>query len=285
MSPAPSENPSQLPVTVIVGATSKWQADGRNTVLVHGRPLGDDTPRGSRWGLGGALAQRFAREGHHVVLTSRTPENADGLVSAIKEAGGSCSTVTLDLAVPETISAAFGWVRAHMGDPDVLIYNAGYMAGRELPPEQELLEHFPADLFEVALATACRGPFLVAKEVLPRMRERNAGTILFSNNQYSLRGRKRYTGQSLYYPRTMVRALAQALTDEYSVHGVHIANVVVDGFIDSPGTRALEHFQKHPERLVDPERIAEAFYYLHQQDRSCWSHELQLTAAATPVSS
>ena len=100
MNPAPSDNPSRLPVTVIIGATSKWQTDGRNTLLVHGRPVGDDTPVGSRWGLGGALAQRFAREGHHVVLTSRTPANADGLAAAITEAGGSCSTVALDLAAP-----------------------------------------------------------------------------------------------------------------------------------------------------------------------------------------
>ena len=38
-----------------------------------------------------------------------------------------------------------------------------------------------------------------------------------------------------------MRALAQVLTEEYSEHGVHVANVVIDGLIDSPGTRALPH--------------------------------------------
>ena len=37
------------------------------------------------------------------------------------------------------------------------------------------------------------------------------------------------TGQSLYYPRVMMRALAQVLTEEYSEYGVHVANVVIDG--------------------------------------------------------
>ena len=46
------------------------------------------------------------------------------------------------------------------------------------------------------------------------------------------------TGQSLYYPRVMMRTLAQVLTEEYSEHGVHVANIVIDGLIDSPGTRA-----------------------------------------------
>ena len=38
------------------------------------------------------------------------------------------------------------------------------------------------------------------------------------------------------------------------------------------------------ERLMDPEKIAEAFWYLHCQDRSCWTHELQLTPFAGRVS-
>ena len=278
---APLQNPQQLPVAVIVGATSKWQADGGNTVLVHGKTVSDnDIPVRSRWGLGGALAQKFATEGNFVVLTTRTSANAVGLSDVIKEAGGQRMVIELDVSSEVSVTAAFDAVRQRVGDPEVLIYNAGYMAGRELPKNQELLEYFPVELFDIALATACRGPFLVAKEVLPAMRSRNCRSIFFSNNQYSLRGRKRNTGESLYYPRTIMRALAQALTEEYSEFGVHVANVVVDGFIDSPGTRALDHFKKHPEMLIDPASIAEAFYYLHTQDRSCWTHELQLTTSA-----
>ncbi|MEJ2863407.1 SDR family NAD(P)-dependent oxidoreductase [Actinomycetospora flava] len=281
---SPADNPRALPVAVIVGATSKWQPDGPNTRLVHGRDLGEDLPTGSRWGLGGALAQRFAREGHHVVLTTRRRANAEALAATIDHDGGSCSVVELDLGSTESVADAFAAIRTRAGDPEVLIYNAGYMAGRDLPEDRELLEHFPNELFEEAVATACRGPFLAVKEVLPAMRQRGSGSILFSNNQYSLRGRKRSTGQSLYYPRTMMRALAQALTEEYSEHGIHVANVVVDGFIDSPGTRALPALQERPELLIDPVSIADAFHYLHRQDRSCWTHELQLTAAAGPVS-
>ncbi|MBY0401092.1 hypothetical protein K2X89_12415 [Myxococcota bacterium] len=67
------------------------------------------------------------------------------------------------------------------------------------------------------------------------------------------------------------------------VHGLHVANLVIDGLIDSPGTRALEFAQKRPEIVMNPVKIAEAYWYLHTQDRSCWTHELQLTpAAATP---
>ena len=116
------------------------------------------------------------------------------------------------------------------------------------------------------------------------MRENGKGSFLITNNAASLRGRKRETGQSLYYPRVMMRTLAQVLTEEYSKFGVHVANVIVDGLIDSPGTRALPVAQKHPEIIINPAAIADAFYYLHTQDKSCWTHELQLTPYSTKVS-
>jgi NAD(P)-dependent dehydrogenase (short-subunit alcohol dehydrogenase family) len=278
-------NTPRQPVAVVIGATSKWQADGRNTKLAHGKVLDDsDLPVSIRWGIGGAVAQKFAQEGFFVVLTTRNRANAAALEKAIHAQGGKSMTVELDLVSPDSISQAFATIREQAGDPEVVVYNAGYLEGRDLPPEKELLEHIPLEMFDTAQHISSRGPFLVAKEVLPAMRERGAGTFLISNNAASLRGRKRLTGQSLYYPRVMMRTLAQVLTEEYSEHGIHVANVVIDGLIDSPGTRALPMAQQRPEVVMNPVKIAEAFYYLHTQDKSCWTHELQLTPFATKPS-
>lgn len=266
------------PVAVVIGATSKWQSDGRNTRLAHGHDVDDSAlPMGIRWGVGGAIAQKFAREGFHVVLTTRQAGNAAALAAAIRDAGGDCTVVELDLASEASINAAFAQVREDLGVPEAVVLNAGYLEGRDLPPGQELLEYIPVAMFDTAHHIASRGPFLVAKAVLPAMRERGSGSFLITNNAASLRGRKRQTGQSLYYPRVMMRTLAQVLTEEYSVHGVHVANVIVDGLIDSPGTRALDIARKRPELMMNPGAIADAFWYLHTQDRSCWTHELQLT--------
>jgi NAD(P)-dependent dehydrogenase (short-subunit alcohol dehydrogenase family) len=270
------------PVAVVIGATSKWQADGRNTRLIHGKAVDDSVlPVGVRWGVGGAIAQKFAGEGFFVVLTTRSAPNAAGLMAAIKDQGGDCMIVELDLSKQESVAAAFATIRSDAGDPEVVVYNAGYLEGRDLPPEKELLEHIPVEMFDTAQHIASRGPFLVAKEILPAMRKRGAGSFFFSNNASSLRGRKRMTGQSLYYPRVMMRTLAQVLTEEYSEHGVHVANVVIDGTIDSPGTHALPRIKQNPDLVMNPVKIADAFYYLHTQDRSCWTHELQLTPFST----
>ncbi|MBY0323741.1 MAG: SDR family oxidoreductase [Reyranella sp.] len=278
-------NSKGKPVAVVIGATSKWQADGRNTRLIHGKAVDDSVlPVGVRWGVGGAIAQKFGAEGFFVVLTTRSAPNASGLMAAIKDQGGDCMIVELDVSKQESVAAAFAAIRSEAGEPEIVVYNAGYLEGRDLPPEKELLEHIPVEMFDTAQHIASRGPFLVAKEILPAMRKRGTGSFFFSNNASSLRGRKRMTGQSLYYPRVMMRTLAQVLTEEYSEHGIHVANAVIDGTIDSPGTHALPRIRQNPDLVINPVKIAEAFYYLHTQDRSCWTHELQLTPFPTKPS-
>jgi NAD(P)-dependent dehydrogenase (short-subunit alcohol dehydrogenase family) len=272
-------------VAVVIGATSKWQSDGRMTALALGKSVDDsELPVGVRWGVGGAIAQKFAQEGFFTVLTTRTAANAAPLAAAIREQGGDCAIVELDVSSEQSISGAFAKIRGEVGEPEVLIYNAGYLDGRELPEDKELFEHVPVRILDTAIHVAVRGPFLVAQEVLPAMRKKGEGSFFFSNNSSSLRGKKRMTGQSLYYPRVMMRTLAQVLTEEYSEHGVHVANIVIDGTIDSPGTRAMPRNQNRPDLIINPVKIAEAFYYLHTQDRSCWTHELQLTPFSTKPS-
>jgi NAD(P)-dependent dehydrogenase (short-subunit alcohol dehydrogenase family) len=281
------QDSQKVKVAVIIGATSKWQADGGSTSVVAGGKISDaDLPVEIRWGVGGALSQKFAAEGYLVALTTRHRDNAAPLAQAIAEKGGRAITVELDLTKRESIAAAFQAIREQAGEPEVVIYNAGYAHGRELPPEKELLENVPDEMFETALDIACRGPFLVAKEVLPAMRKAGRGSYFLTNNQYCLHGRMRKTGESLYYPRVLMRTLAQVLTEEYSSYGVHITNVVIDGMIDSPGTRAYGSgvYKSGQETMLDPMRIAEAYYYLHMQHPSCWTHDIQLTPYNRPVS-
>jgi NAD(P)-dependent dehydrogenase (short-subunit alcohol dehydrogenase family) len=208
-------NAPRQPVAVVIGATSKWQADGRNTLLAHGKvPDDSDLPVGVRRGVGGAIAQKFAREGFFVAPTTRDRAPAAALGQALGAHGGASMIVGLDLVPPASISHAFATMRARVGDPEVVIYNAGSLEGRELPPEKELLGHLPLEPCDTAHHSASRGPFLVAEGALPAMRARGAGPFLISNNAASSRGRKRLTGQSLDYPRVMRRTPAQGLAEE-----------------------------------------------------------------------
>src|SRR6202048_3487905 len=144
-------NSKDKQVAVVVGATAKWQAEGRNTLLAPGRTIDDSAlPVGARWGVGGAVAQKFAQEGFFVVLTTRKQANAAALEKAIREQGGECMIVELDLVSQDSIAKAFDAIRREVGDPEVLVYNAGYLEGRDLPPDKELLEYIPVEMFDTA---------------------------------------------------------------------------------------------------------------------------------------
>src|SRR5216684_4135891 len=103
-------------VCVVIGATSKWQSDGRMTNLLHGHNIDDSAvPVGVRWGVGGAIAQKFAQEGFFTVVTTRTESNAVPLATAIREQGGECTIVELDLSSQDSISNAFTTIRGEAG--------------------------------------------------------------------------------------------------------------------------------------------------------------------------
>ena len=78
-----------------------------------------------RWGVGGAIAQKFAQEGFFTVVTTRSEKNAAPLAAAIREQGGDAMIVELDLVSQDSIAAAFATIRREAGDPEVLVYNAG----------------------------------------------------------------------------------------------------------------------------------------------------------------
>ena len=80
-------NKARKQVAVIVGATSKWQSDGRNTKLAHGASIDDsELPPGVRWGVGGAISLKFAAEGFFTVLPTRVEVTAAPLARAARMA-------------------------------------------------------------------------------------------------------------------------------------------------------------------------------------------------------
>jgi NADP-dependent 3-hydroxy acid dehydrogenase YdfG len=72
-----------------------------------------------------------------------------------------------------------------------------------------------------------------------------------------------------------VRGLAQVMARDLHPQGIHVAYVNVDGAIDMPIVRSFWP-QAKDEDLLKPAAIADAFWYLAHQDRSTWTHELDV---------
>ena len=124
---------------------------------------------------------------------------------------------------------------------------------------------------------ACLAGFLTAREVARRMVVRGRGTMLFTGATASLRGSTNFA--AFAGAKHALRALAQSMARELGPKGIHVAHVVVDGAIDTEfiRTRFPERYaMKDDGGILDPEHIAENYWYLHTQPRDAWTFELDL---------
>lgn len=85
--------------------------------------------------------------------------------------------------------------------------------------------------FEKSWRVNCLGGFIAAKQVLPDMVEAKSGTILFSGATASLRSGANFV--NLAVGKFGLRAVAQSMAREFGPKGIHVANVNIDGLIDT----------------------------------------------------
>ncbi len=220
-------------------------------------------------GLGASVARRFARAGHAVALVARSPDPLAAVAAEVEAAGGRAVGVEADATSRPSVQAAAARVREALGDPEVLVYNAGAfrMGGvLELDPEEVVR----------SWETNCLGALLWAQSVLPAMLERRRGTILLTGATASLRGSARFA--ALAVGKFGLRALGQSLARELGPRGVHVAHVVVDGQIDTPRVRGM-YPGREAATMLDPDAIADTYFALYAQDPTAWTQEIDLRPA------
>ena len=124
---------------------------------------------------------------------------------------------------------------------------------------------------------ACFAEFLTAREVAKRMVTRERGTILFTGATASMRGSANFA--AFAGAKHALRALAQSMARELGPRGIHVAHVVVDGAIDTEFIRTQfpeRYALKERDGILDPDHIAENYWFLHSQPRDAWTFELDL---------
>jgi NAD(P)-dependent dehydrogenase (short-subunit alcohol dehydrogenase family) len=214
-------------------------------------------------GLGAALVRKLAKEGCRIGIFARSPEFIGKLAV---ELGADTLAVPTDISHAKEVAAAFRQVRQQLGPVEILIAHASGSVGEGLlktTPEQ----------FERSWRIGVLGAFLCAREAVPDMLRRGAGTIIFTGATSSVRGRGGAVAFST--AKFAVRGLAQSLAVEFWPRGIHVAHVIIDGVIDTPNVRkTFKPTAKEP--LLKPEAIANSYWQLVQQDRSAWSLEIDL---------
>lgn len=215
-------------------------------------------------GLGAALARRFAREGFQLGLVARKTDFIETLASEISASGPRALAVVADVGRPAEVAAAVKQVRANLGPIGLLVHNASSSIGAGL------LATTPEE-FEQSWRVAALGGFVCARETAPDMLEAGDGVMLFTGATSSVRGGGWLAFSSAKFA---VRGLVQSLARELWPRGVHVAHVIIDGLIAPARTTIEDTLDDEP--VLDPDRIADAYWHLASQDRSAWTLELDL---------
>ena len=216
-------------------------------------------------GLGAALAVRFATD-YKVALIARSGDVIEKTASEIRASGGVALPIRSDATVASQIAETHKLIERELGPLEILIYNGGRR------PIGRLMETTP-QVFEETWRLHTLGAFLWAREVVPQMLSRGRGAILITGATAGIRP---WPNSAAFAPaKFAVRGLAQVMARDLHPQGIHVGYVNVDGGIDMPLLRDMRPEAKD-EDLIKPSAIADAFWYLAHQDRSAWTHELDV---------
>ncbi|KAJ5375264.1 hypothetical protein N7517_007270 [Penicillium concentricum] len=223
-------------------------------------------------GTGSAIALRFAKA-YPVVLLARSQSSLDPLVSDITQSGGSVMSLPTDVSNSSSMTSTMDQIKAKFG-PDLTIAAAIYNVASKFT-RKPFLEQSQED-FLGSLEPSIKGAFNFAQATLPLMLSPNEGqsppTLIFTGATAALKGGSGLSGFAM--SKFGIRAMSQSLAREFGPKGVHVSHAIIDGIIDTEKTK--DYLKDIPDGKIDPEWIAESYWFLHTQPRSSFTHEIDL---------
>jgi len=227
-------------------------------------------------GTGSFVARRFAKN-YAVALLARKASNISSIVDDINNAGGEAYGISADTSNASSVEAAFEEIKQKMGGAQLAaaVYNVG--GGLVRKPFLELNE----DDIEGGWASSGRGSFNFAQAVLPLLLARAESspeyppTLIFTGATAALKASAR--GATFASGKFAMRAIAQSLAREFGPQGIHVAHAIIDGVIDIEKSKG--YMADQVEAKISPEAIADAYWFLHTQPRTCFTNELDIRPA------
>lgn len=215
---------------------------------------------GASSGIGEGVAKKLAEKGVKVAAAARNEEKLNQLVEKLQADGLDAFAVKMDVTNKESVHAAVDQIKAHYGNLDILINNAGIMPVSDV-------DAFKVEEWEQMVDVNIKGVLNVTAAVLPEFIKQNSGHII---NLSSIAGRKLFKGLGVYCgTKHFVAAFSDILRMEVGKkHNVRVTSIqpgavatnLYDQISDADYKNAMESL-KDQMTFLTPTDIANSMVY------------------------
>jgi 3-oxoacyl-[acyl-carrier protein] reductase len=224
---------------------------------------------GGSSGIGRAICHAYAREGAVVIIVNKNkPKNGILVANEIKSSGGLAESIQCDISNPIEVDALVQKVIKNHGHIDILVNNAGALVFKNI-------EDSSLDEWDTVINVNLRSAFLLLHAIVPHMKKRRYGKIIFVSSLAAIRG---LSGASAYAAsKGGILALAKSMVAELAGSNINV-NLITPGFTATGMNQELrsnpdfmEQIKPPPSghRLMQPEELTGAAVYLASEDSRC----------------
>lgn len=214
---------------------------------------------GGARGIGREIAERLRDLGAQVAVGDLTVPEIPG-----------CTGIQMDVTNEESVKVGVQQARAAVGSIDILVLNAGIFVIE--PFEETSLESW-----QKSIAVNLTGAFLVARAVLPAMREAGYGRVVSVGSSAGITGGAKSVA-AYGASKAGVMALAKAIASEYAPHGV-TSNAIAPTLIETDMVKGMPDMAARIPigRLGQPAEVADLVAFL------CSAHAGFITGAVVDI--
>jgi 3-oxoacyl-[acyl-carrier protein] reductase len=210
---------------------------------------------GAGRGIGRAVALALAGEGVHVALMGLTGTHLIAVEKEVNALGVRSAVLPGDVSDEGSVSRCVAAAEQQLGPIDVLVNNAGvYTHGP--------VDRLDALVFDHTIAVNLRGPFLMARAILPGMKSRRRGHVI---NVASTAARRGFAGGAAYCASKFgLAGLSEAMLQDVRGHDVRVTCILPSTVATDMARRG--DFLKNAAKAIQPEDVAQAIVGLLKLD-------------------
>lgn len=227
---------------------------------------------GAGRGIGRSIALTLARNGARVSLAARTEAELQAVQSEIGAFGGQAASFPTDVSDESEVISLVRNTVERFGRLDILINNAGI--GIFGPLVETTTEQW-----DRIMAINARGPFLLCREAIPYLRQREQAFII---NITSVVGVKGYVNQAAYSAsKHAVMGMTKALAKEVQSDGIRVHAICPGGVDTQLASQARPDLDRSV--LMQPQELADIVLFLVTRQGNAVIDEIHVRrAVSTP---